>query len=145
MNTTIQPILKVSRLIKAPRERVFAAWTNVEDLYNWFGPKESEVKAARLDLRVGGVLAWTAADNVDPYRQRAESRSVNYRGGDPSRHDLGLELDAAIRGHWPLTDWLQFQAGIEGGLLFPGRAFDDDQGHTMGQVGLARLRLGLAF
>ncbi len=98
-----------------------------------------------LDVRIGGVLAWTAADNVDPYRQRAESRSVNYRGGDPGRHDLGLELDAGLRAHWPLTDWLQLQLGLEGGILFPGRAFDDDRGQTMGDVGMARLRLGLVF
>jgi hypothetical protein len=96
-------------------------------------------------LRVAGVLAWTSSDNVDPYRQRAESRSVNYRGGDPTRRDLGLELDAAIRGHWLLTDWLTFQAGLEGGLLFPGHAFDDDHGTAMGDVGLARIRLGLVF
>ncbi len=98
-----------------------------------------------LDLRFAGVLAWTSSDNVDPYRQRAESRSVNYRGGDPTRRDLGLELDAAIRGHWLLTDWLTFQAGLEGGLLFPGHAFDDDHGTAMGDVGLARIRLGLVF
>ncbi len=98
-----------------------------------------------LDLRVGGLLAWTSVDLVDAYRQRAEGRSVNYRGGDPTRHDLGLELDGAIRVHTPLTEWLEFQAGLEGGVLFPGRAFDDANGQTMGSVGMARLRLGLAF
>lgn len=98
-----------------------------------------------LDLRFGGVLAWASSDVVDPYRQRAESRSVNYRGRDPSRRDYGLELDAAIRVHVPLDEWIEFQAGIEGGVLFPGRAFDDERGQTMGDVGMARLRLGLVL
>lgn len=98
-----------------------------------------------LDIRFGGVLGWASSDVVDPYRQRAESRSVNYRGGDPTRRDLGLELDAGVRGHWPLADWLQLQVGLEGGILFPGRAFDDAAGQTMGDVGLARLRVGLVF
>lgn len=98
-----------------------------------------------LDLRFGGVLGWASADVVDPYRQRAESRSVNYRGGDPGRRDLGLELDAAIRVHAPLTEWLELQGGIEGGVLFPGHAFDDENGQTMPDVGMGRVRIGLVF
>jgi hypothetical protein len=98
-----------------------------------------------LDVRIAGVLAWASSDVVDPYRQRAQSQSVNYNGGDPSRRDLGLELDGAIRGHTRLTDWLEFQAGIEGGVLIPGRAFDDAAGHQMPDVGMARLRIGLVF
>jgi uncharacterized protein YndB with AHSA1/START domain len=50
-----QPVsLKVSRLIKAPRERVFAAWTNPADLHNWMGGEGCNVHSAKVDLRVGG-------------------------------------------------------------------------------------------
>jgi hypothetical protein len=37
------------------------------------------------------------------------------------------------------------QLGVEGGVLFPGGAFDDEFGARMDVVGLARLRLGLLF
>jgi glutathione S-transferase len=44
--------LKVTRLISAPRERVFDAWTSAEEIARWFGPGDQVVK---LDLRVGGT------------------------------------------------------------------------------------------
>jgi uncharacterized protein YndB with AHSA1/START domain/predicted enzyme related to lactoylglutathione lyase len=46
--------LIVKRLIKAPRERVYAAWTSAEELKQWFGPESCRVTSARIDLRVGG-------------------------------------------------------------------------------------------
>jgi uncharacterized protein YndB with AHSA1/START domain/predicted enzyme related to lactoylglutathione lyase len=46
--------LSVSRLIRAPRERVFAAWTAPEDIMKWFGPETCKVLSAKVDLRVGG-------------------------------------------------------------------------------------------
>jgi hypothetical protein len=35
--------------------------------------------------------------------------------------------------------------GIEGGVLFPGHAFDNENGDTMTEVGMGRLRLGITF
>jgi len=46
--------LSVQRAIRAPRERVFRAWTNPEDILKWFGPGDCRVLNATLDLRVGG-------------------------------------------------------------------------------------------
>ena len=49
-NTT----LSMNRLIAAPRERVFEAWTNPEEIKAWFGPETCTVLAAQIDLRVNG-------------------------------------------------------------------------------------------
>ncbi|MEX2178203.1 MAG: SRPBCC domain-containing protein [Gemmatimonadaceae bacterium] len=38
----------------APRERVFAAWTQTEDVRRWSAPGPLNVAAAEIDLRVGG-------------------------------------------------------------------------------------------
>jgi len=47
--------LKVSKTINAPRERVFAAWTQPELLHKWWGAHESfSAPGAEVDLRVGG-------------------------------------------------------------------------------------------
>ena len=47
--------LKVTKTIKAPRERVFAAWTQPEHLHKWWGAHESfSAPIAEVDLRVGG-------------------------------------------------------------------------------------------
>ena len=59
MNTTTQPVsLKVSRLIKAPRERVFAAWTTPADVMHWLGSNNCKVVTAKIDPRVGGEYSF---------------------------------------------------------------------------------------
>ncbi len=98
-----------------------------------------------LDLRAAVVIGWASTDVVDPWRVRAESRVANYRGGDPGRRDLGVEVDAAIRLHGAIGEGVELSGGLEGGLLFPGRAFDDAAGRSLGEVGLARLRLGISY
>ncbi len=57
MNTieTTQPLV-ISRLIKAPRERVFEVWTTPE-LAQWICPGERRVVSSQVDLRVGGAYA----------------------------------------------------------------------------------------
>ena len=98
-----------------------------------------------IDFRLGAVLGFASSDVVDLYVQRSRSRSVNYRGGDPTRRDLGLELDGAVLLHGPITPGVTLSGGVEGGVLFPGHAFDDDNGVSMDTMGLVRLRLGLAY
>lgn len=46
--------VRVTRLIQAPRERVFAAWTTPADILKWFGPETCRALSARADLRTGG-------------------------------------------------------------------------------------------
>ncbi|MCC7409840.1 MAG: SRPBCC domain-containing protein [Phycisphaeraceae bacterium] len=48
----------ISRVIDAPRERVFEVWTKQEHLAKWFGPKGFEITESRLELRVGGVYHY---------------------------------------------------------------------------------------
>jgi len=52
---TTEPItLKLSRFIKAPRERVFAAWITPADIVRWLGGGECHIEKATIDARVGG-------------------------------------------------------------------------------------------
>ncbi len=46
--------LELRRTYPAPPERVFRAWTEVEQVKRWFGPKGCTVPEAELELRVGG-------------------------------------------------------------------------------------------
>jgi uncharacterized protein YndB with AHSA1/START domain len=50
--------LVVRRLLRAPLERVFAAWTTPADLTRWFGPRGWTVVAATVDLRPGGCYQF---------------------------------------------------------------------------------------
>jgi len=44
----------ISRVFDAPRERVWQAWTEVEQMKQWWGPKGFTVTHCKLDLRPGG-------------------------------------------------------------------------------------------
>ena len=44
----------ISRIFDAPRERVWKAWTEVEQMKQWWGPKGFTVVHCNVDLRPGG-------------------------------------------------------------------------------------------
>ena len=48
--------ITITRLIDAPRERVFDAWTNPDALVQWWGPQGFITTTERIDVRPGG--AW---------------------------------------------------------------------------------------
>ncbi|UCC83339.1 MAG: SRPBCC domain-containing protein [Gemmatimonadota bacterium] len=54
MSTGTGTSLRVSRVIKASPEEVFAAWTQPEHLKRWSCPEGMEVGDAQVDLTVGG-------------------------------------------------------------------------------------------
>ncbi len=43
-----------SRLLKAPRAKVWSAWTDPEVIKKWWGPEYFSCPSAKVDLRVGG-------------------------------------------------------------------------------------------
>lgn len=45
-----------TRVVDAPRDRVFGAWTNPDQLARWWGPEEFTNTFCEFDLRPGG--AW---------------------------------------------------------------------------------------
>jgi uncharacterized protein YndB with AHSA1/START domain len=56
MNVATLPAeLTITREIKAPRARVFAAWTDVSQAALWWAPKGITVIECEMDLRPGGV------------------------------------------------------------------------------------------
>jgi uncharacterized protein YndB with AHSA1/START domain len=46
--------LVITRIFNAPREKVWAAWTEPEHIKKWWGPKHFTAPEAKVDLRVGG-------------------------------------------------------------------------------------------
>jgi uncharacterized protein YndB with AHSA1/START domain len=47
--------LMIIRIIDAPRERVWNAWTDPEQMKTWWGPKGFTAPFSRMDVRVGGT------------------------------------------------------------------------------------------
>jgi len=50
--------LVITRVFSAPREMVWKAWTEAEQLEKWWGPKGCRLSVVRLDLRPGGIFHY---------------------------------------------------------------------------------------
>ena len=55
-NPSPEPELVVTRLLDAPRELVFMAWSEPEQLKRWWGPNGFTTPHCSVDFRIGG--AW---------------------------------------------------------------------------------------
>ncbi len=62
MNVITKPAsfeLVMKREIAAPRERVFAAWTDVRQSMNWWAPRDFTILSCEMDVRPGGTGSAT--------------------------------------------------------------------------------------
>lgn len=61
------PEIVFSRVFDAPREMVFDAWTDPEQVVHWWGPKGFSLTIHKMDVRVGGEWIFTmhGPDGVD--------------------------------------------------------------------------------
>jgi len=50
--------LTIRRVFKAPRQRVWQAWTEPEQVMRWWGPGGYTSPSCRIDLRVGGAYVF---------------------------------------------------------------------------------------
>ena len=48
----------ISRTFEAPRDRMWAAWSERDQLMDWFGPKGFKMPAAKLEFRGGGTFHY---------------------------------------------------------------------------------------
>jgi uncharacterized protein YndB with AHSA1/START domain len=57
MNVATIPLaeLTITREIKAPRARVFAAWTDISQVSLWWAPRGFTLLECEIDLRPGGI------------------------------------------------------------------------------------------
>ena len=59
--TTEMSTVSIERIFDAPREDVFRAWTDPDELAAWYGPAHMDTprERIRIDLRVGGRYELT--------------------------------------------------------------------------------------
>jgi uncharacterized protein YndB with AHSA1/START domain len=97
----------ITRVLDAPRETVWKAWTEVERLKQWWGPKGFTVRVAKLDLRPGGIFHYClrAPDGSDMWgkfvfreivapERLVFVNSFSDEKGNLTRHPMSLD--------WPL-------------------------------------------
>lgn len=85
--------ITVTRLIGAPRPRVFAAFSDPAGLAVWWGPNGFTTTTRRLDFRVAGVWDYTmhGPDGTDypnyvSYTAIADGRRIAYDHGTDAAH-----------------------------------------------------------
>ncbi|MDB6088006.1 MAG: hypothetical protein JWN85_790 [Gammaproteobacteria bacterium] len=49
---------EITRVYKAPRERVWQAWSAADQLKHWWGPKGCSIEIDRFEFRPGGFLHY---------------------------------------------------------------------------------------
>ena len=54
----------ITRVFNAPREKVWRAWTEREQLMQWFGPKGFTMPVAHMDFRPGGFFIMRCAQQT---------------------------------------------------------------------------------
>ena len=106
MTTTTDAVFRISHVFKAPRAKVWAAWTQPDELARWFGPKGCDTTLIEYDLRPGG--AWFARMDMQgapPMYGRFIFREVDA----PSRlqwvHGFSDEAGNRIRAPFPGSAW----------------------------------------
>jgi uncharacterized protein YndB with AHSA1/START domain len=140
---TDDSVVEIVRKIAAPRDEVFRAWTDPDELRRWWGPGEFTCPEAEVDLRPGGsyrlVMQPSAGDpmvltgtyrEVEPparlvYTWRWETGpaadgseslvTVEFRegGADPPTTELVLTHSEFPASHGPAP----YRMGWEGGLV----------------------------
>lgn len=62
-----EPSVVIARIIKAPRERVFKAWTDPKQMAQWWGPAVFTTPVCEMDVRPGGLyrIVMRSPDGVD--------------------------------------------------------------------------------
>lgn len=67
----------VERVFNAPREKVWAAWTEPEQIKQWWGPEGFSAPSIKLDLKVGGKYVYAMQGPPG-----SEWEKVMYSGGE---------------------------------------------------------------
>lgn len=105
----------LARVIDAPRDLVYAAWTDPEQIQVWFGPEGFAIETKEIDLRPGGIWRF---DMVAPDGTRYDNRMLFLRleapalievehgsdkDNDPGKFRMLLTFDEQSNGKTVLT------------------------------------------
>jgi uncharacterized protein YndB with AHSA1/START domain len=113
--------LRITRVFKAPRALVFAAWTTPEHLGRWSGPQGFTTPHHSMDLRVGGAYRaclrapdgtehWVQGvyREIDPPRRLVMTHAWEGPDGKPG-HETLVTVELAEQGGHTLMTFHQGQ------------------------------------
>jgi uncharacterized protein YndB with AHSA1/START domain len=132
----------INRTFRAPRQRVFEAWTKPEQLLKWRGPEGWQVLEVESDPRPGGKHRVVVRGTPKP--RSADDKPVEVTGSSHGTY-LDVEPYSLVRFTW-IADWapgeesvvtVRLSDGEDGGTLmdFVHDKFltpQSAQGHNLG-------------
>jgi uncharacterized protein YndB with AHSA1/START domain len=108
----------VVKVLKSPRDRVFAAWMDADSLAQWYGPSGLKIENHEADIREGGIwrfdMVGVFEDNMQRFANQIRfleivpnERIVAEYGtpdpADPDRFRLTVTFDEQADGKTILT------------------------------------------
>lgn len=129
------PALVVSKHVKAPVQRVFAAWTTADQVTRWWGPEGVECTHAEVDLRVGGAFRIA---NLLPDGSTSWISGIYEQIDAPNRlvHTWHVESDPTPTSERVTVDFIEVDGGTDITVTHTG--FTDStvrDGHAQGWAG----------
>lgn len=122
---TTDTTLTVHRTFDAPRERVWAAWTDPGQVERWWGPDGFETSVREMDVRPGGVwrIAMRGPDGTGPedaivYDEVDEPHRLVYTHAPDDAHDFGavrvaVTFEEGQEGATDITSRMRFGTAAE--------------------------------
>jgi uncharacterized protein YndB with AHSA1/START domain len=97
----MEPVKEIvfERVIDAPIEAVWKAWTDPEMLKQWWGPDNVTIPECEIDVRVGGkiYIVMEAGEAMGPYKGTKWPMLGKYTAVEPHTH-LAYEVKAWTEG-----------------------------------------------
>lgn len=72
-----EPVL-ITRVFDAPKEKVWRAWTQAEQIKKWWGPKNFSAPVIKLEFKPGGKYLYCMRGSIAP----GEPEQDFYSGGE---------------------------------------------------------------
>ena len=121
-------MIEITRVLDAPRERVWRAWTRPEELACWWGKRgwTAQLETIVMDVRPGGAFRVVSVSDADGremvnegvYREVVEPERLSFGETTVTFTDLG---DGRTRMDFRTTVAERFRTAAAGGLA---SAFD---------------------
>ena len=73
--------LTITRIIKAPRARLWQAWTDPAQLARWFLPEPAILRVDRLEVRPGGALLTSMSEAGSPFTAHIDGVFLDVEAG----------------------------------------------------------------
>jgi uncharacterized protein YndB with AHSA1/START domain len=99
--------IRIERIIEAPRELVWEAYTDPELIAQWLGPRDIAMTDVQMDVREGGTYRFTHARGDETFRFFGEYRELD----PPKALEWTFNFEGFPRGSVDRTEFEELDGG----------------------------------